>query len=89
MSPSTPLEATPRATRRIPLDDHALALDILDAEPSDLRDAQNAGIDGHQESTVLDVGDGGEGAADLVSAEGNGHGSGRRSPRCSPGCVCG
>jgi hypothetical protein len=50
-------------------DDHAFAVDDIDAEGGDLGDAEAVGIGGHEHGAVLDRSDGGEDARDLVLAE--------------------
>ena len=50
-------------------DDHAAAVDVLDAEAGDLGEPQPGGIGGHEQGAVLEVGDGGEEAGQLVEAE--------------------
>ena len=50
-------------------DDHALAVDVGDAQAGDLGDPQAGGIGGHEQGAVLEVGDGGEEAGHLVGAQ--------------------
>ena len=53
-------------------DDHAAAVDVLDAQADDLGDPQPGGVGGHEDGAVLEVGDDGEELGDLVGAEDDG-----------------
>ena len=58
------------------MDDHPLAVDVLDAQSGNLGDPQAGGIGGHEDGTVLEVGDGGKEAGHLVGAEDDREGEG-------------
>ena len=53
-------------------EDHALAVDVVDAEGDDLGDPQPGGVGGHEDGAVLEADDGGEEPGDLVGAEDDG-----------------
>ena len=53
-------------------DDHAAAVDVLDAQRGDLGEPQAGGVGGHEDGAVLEVADGGEELGDLVEAEDDG-----------------
>ena len=50
-------------------DDHALAVDVVDAQGQDLGDPQAGGIGGHEDGPMAEAGDGFEEAGDFVDAQ--------------------
>ena len=50
-------------------DDHALAIDVVDAQAQDLGDPQAGGVGGHEDGPMPDAGDGLEEASDFVEAQ--------------------
>jgi hypothetical protein len=53
-------------------EDHAFAVDVVDAQRHDLRDPQPGGVGGHEEGAVLDAGDDLEEPGDFLEAEDDG-----------------
>ena len=53
-------------------EDHALAVDVVDAQGDDLGDPQAGGVGGHEDGAVLEADDGREEAGHLVEAEDDG-----------------
>ena len=53
-------------------EDHALAVDVVDAQGDDLGDPQAGGVGGHEDGAVLEAGDGREEPGDLGGAEDDG-----------------
>ena len=64
--------AVPAALALADAEDHALAVDVLDAEGDDLGDPQAGGVGGHEDGAVLEADDGGEEAGRLLEAEDDG-----------------
>src|SRR5262249_25070857 len=52
--------------------DHAFAVDVLGAEGDDLGDTQAAGVDGHEQGSIVESVDGGEELSDFGLAEDKG-----------------
>ena len=49
--------------------DHALAIDVVDAQGQDLGDPQARGVGGHEDGPMAEAGDGLEEASDFLEAQ--------------------
>ena len=78
--------AVPAALALADAEDHALAVDVLDAQGDDLGDPQAGGVGGHEDGAVLEADDGGEEAGHLLEAEDDGEPLGLLG---AGGCVAG